>query len=72
MDLFEQSKLKGQRLNISTLLAKPEFKQQYFAPIRRLNESEQCCLLTKVHTYPIDIFMLRLSITFIVYDAMYD
>ena len=55
MDLFEQAKLKGQRLNLSTLLTKPEFKQQYFAPIRRLEESEQCCLLTKVGIYPLSI-----------------
>lgn len=48
MDVFEHAKLKGQKLNLSTLLTKPEFKQQYFAPIRRLDESEQCYLLTKV------------------------
>lgn len=52
MDLFEHAKLKGQKLNLSTLLTKPEFKQQYFAPIRRLGEEEQCYLLTKVYKYP--------------------
>ena len=48
MDLFERAKLKGQRLNLSTLLAKPEFKQQYLAPIRALDEEVQVKLLTKL------------------------
>ena len=51
MDLFQQAKLKGQKLNLSTLLTKPEFKQQYFAPIRRLAEDEQSYLLRKVYKY---------------------
>ena len=48
MDLFERAKLKGQRLNLTTLLSKPEFKQQYFAPIRALDEDVQVELLTKL------------------------
>ena len=48
MDLFEYARLKGQKLNLSTLLTKPEFKQQYLAPIRRLGEADQCQLLHKV------------------------
>ncbi len=48
MDLFEQAKLKGQKLNLSTLLTKPEFKQQYLTPIRKLDENDQCALLRKV------------------------
>ena len=48
MDLFEQAKLKGQRLNLSTLLAKPEFKQQYLAPIKAVDEEVQVKLLTKL------------------------
>lgn len=48
MDLFENAKLKGQKLNLSTLLTKPEFKQQYFAPIRRLDEVDQCSLLSRL------------------------
>ena len=48
MDQFEYAKLKGQKLNLSTLLTKPEFKQQYLAPIRRLEEADQCQLLRKV------------------------
>ena len=51
MDLFEQAMLKGQKLNMASLLSKPEFKQQYLAPIRRLEESEQCLLLSKVYPY---------------------
>ena len=53
IDLFEQAKLKGQRLNLSMLLAKLEFKQQYFTPISHMDESEQCCLPTrlKFHQY---------------------
>ena len=46
--MFEHAKLKGQKLNLSTLLTKPEFKQQYLAPIRRLDEVDQCKLLLKV------------------------
>lgn len=48
MDLFENVKLKGQKLNLSSLLTKPEFKQQYLAPIRRLEEDDQVSLLRKV------------------------
>lgn len=40
--------MKGQRLNLSTLFTKPEFKQQYLAPIRRLDEHDQCSLLEEV------------------------
>lgn len=31
MNLFEKAKLKGQKLNITSLLSKPEFRQQYLA-----------------------------------------
>ena len=48
MDMHEQSKLKGQKLRLSTLLSKPDFKQQYFAPIRAMEEKEQCKLLQRV------------------------
>ncbi len=48
MDMFEQSKLKGQKLKLSNLLQKPEFKQNYLAPIRTLSETEQCNLLSEV------------------------
>ena len=48
MNRFETSKLKGQKLNLSTLLSKPEFKQQYLTPIRSLDEEDHCTLLTKV------------------------
>ncbi len=48
MDLLEQSKLKAQKLRMSTLLQKPEFKQNYLALIRTLPISDQCLLLQKV------------------------
>jgi len=59
MDLFEHAKLKGQKLNLSTLLAKPEFKQQYLAPIRVLEEEEQCQLLQKLRDREISLQQLK-------------
>lgn len=46
--MFENVKLKSQKLNLTTLMSKPEFKQQYLAPIRSLDEADQCTLLTQV------------------------
>ena len=48
MDLFENVKLKGQKLNMSSLLTKPEFKQQCLATIWGLKEDDQVTLLRKV------------------------
>ena len=48
MDLFESAKLKGHQINLSNLLARVEFKQQFLAPIRRLEECDQSSLLRKV------------------------
>lgn len=48
MDLFKKCKLKGQKLKLATLMAEPEFKQQYLAPIRTLEENDQCLLLNKI------------------------
>lgn len=48
IDLYKQAKLKGQKLNLTNLLAKPEFKQQHLAPIRALDVDDQCQLLQKV------------------------
>ena len=59
MDLFEQAKLKGQKLNLATLLSKSEFKQQYLAPIRVMEEDEQCQLLDQVITHTISLQELR-------------
>lgn len=59
MDLFEQAKLKGQKLKLSTLLTKPEFKQQYLAPIRSLEEEEQCQLLQKLINREISLQQLK-------------
>lgn len=46
MDLFQDFKLKGQKLTI--LSHQPEFKQQYLAPIRALDEENQISLLSKL------------------------
>ena len=48
MDLFENGKLKEQKLKLDNLTCKPEFKQQYLVPIRTLPEDDQCDLLQKV------------------------
>ena len=41
MNAFEKLKLKDQRLKVSSAVSKPEFKQQYLAPIRSLEPQEQ-------------------------------
>lgn len=48
MDLFEKGKLKNQKLNLIALLYKPEFKQQYLAPIHSLPVDDQVAILNKV------------------------
>lgn len=48
IDLYEQAKLKGQKLNLANLMSKPDFKQQYLAPIRALDADNQCLLLQRV------------------------
>lgn len=48
MDMFAEFKLKGQKLNQKSLIAKPEFKQQYLAPLRALRPEDQFDLLTKL------------------------
>lgn len=47
MDLFEKAKLKDQKLRSSSTNAKPDFKQQYLAPIRCLELNDQCSLLER-------------------------
>lgn len=51
MDLFKKAKLKGQKLEMSTLLCEPDFKQHYFMPIRTLDKDDQCRLLERVIRY---------------------
>ena len=46
MDLYEQAKLKGQKLRLATLLHKPDFN--YLTPIRSLAQEHQCTLLQRV------------------------
>ena len=48
IDLFENGKLKSQKLNLASLLSKPE---QYLAPIRALDVDEQCTSLQRVIDY---------------------
>ena len=48
MDLFEQGRLKGQKLKLSSLQCKPDFKQQYLTPIRALTQADQMILLTEL------------------------
>jgi hypothetical protein len=59
IDLYEEAKLKGQKLNLSSLLSKPEFKQQYLAPIRALEEEDHCLLLKKVTDRQISLAELK-------------
>jgi hypothetical protein len=59
MDLFEHGRLKSQKLNLSTLMSKPQFKQQYFAPIRTLTTSEQISILNQVLNLEITILDLK-------------
>lgn len=47
MDLFEKVQLKDQKLRSAMTTTKPEFKQQYLAPLRCLDPSDQCFLLTR-------------------------
>ena len=48
MDMFEKGVLKDQKLNVKSLVSKPEFKQQYLAPIQAMADDEQCEILLKV------------------------
>lgn len=59
MDLYELGKLKGQKLNLSALTSKPQFKQQYLAPIRCLPESDQLSILKKVKDKVITILEVK-------------
>ena len=59
MDLFKKSKLKGQKLKLSFLMSEPDFKQQYLAPVRTLQESDQCHLLQRVIDCEITIADLK-------------
>jgi len=47
MDLFEKVELKDQKLISAQTTTKPEFKQNYLAPLRCLDPQDQCFLLTR-------------------------
>ena len=48
MDLFEQGRLKGQKINLGSLRSKPEFKQHHLIAIRTLPISDQIQILEQV------------------------
>ena len=48
MDLFEQGKIKDQKLSIRQLTSKPDFKQQYLQPVQCLPDSFKLQILTSV------------------------
>ena len=58
MNTFEKGKLKDQKVK-TTGLAKPEFKQQYLAPIRCLENAEQVLLLTRCKNKEISLAELK-------------
>lgn len=60
MDLFENGKLKEQKLKLDNMMCKPEFKQQYLAPIRTLPDEDQCNLLQKVIDREINLNDLKI------------
>ena len=59
MNAFEKVKLKDQRLKVSSAVSKPEFKQQYLAPIRSLEPQEQIFLLLKCKNGEISLSELK-------------
>jgi len=58
MNTFDKGKLKDQKVK-TTGLAKPEFKQQYLAPIRCLENAEQVLLLTRCKNKEISLAELK-------------
>lgn len=60
MDLFENGKLKEQKLKLDNMMYKPEFKQQYLAPIRTLPDENQYNLLQKVIDREINLNDLKI------------
>ena len=58
MDMFQEVRLKGQKFSTG-LIAQPEFKQQYLAPIRALATEDQVYLLTKLTDKKISINELK-------------
>lgn len=63
MDLFEQAKLKGQKLRLASLIHKPEFKQNYLSSIRSLPVPEQCSLLQRVVDLELSLTELQVEAT---------
>ena len=61
MSFYEKAQLKGQKLNLASLISKPEYKQQYFAPIRSLDADDQADLLSKVVSREISLGELKIK-----------
>lgn len=59
MDLYEQQKLKDQKIQCGLKVTKPEIKQQYFAPIRRLSMNDQLSLLLRCKNKEISLMEMR-------------
>ena len=62
MDIFEMGSLKDQKLNVKQLVLKPEFKQQYLAPLRALSIDDQRSILTKVVQKEIPLNSIKRSL----------
>ena len=59
MDLYEKFKLKDQKAPCGLKIAKPEFKQQYLTPLRRLSLNDQCNLLLRCKNKDISLNELK-------------
>lgn len=59
MDLYEKFKLKDQKPPCGLKISKPEFKQQYLAPLRRLSLNDQCSLLLQCKNKEISLNELK-------------
>ena len=62
MNLYEKAQLKGQKLNLASFISKPEFKQQYFAPIPSLDADDQANLLSKVVSRELSLGELKIEV----------
>lgn len=61
MNLFEKAKLKDQKLRSAKATTKPDFKQQYLAPIRSLSSVDQCFLLERCKNGHLSVKELKIQ-----------
>ena len=59
MEMCENGKLKDQKARCGVKAAKPEFKQQYLAPIRCLSLADQCDLLLRCRDKEISLVEMK-------------